>query len=453
MVPILLTDVALWFLPQVFADTVNPVSGDWLDLVLIALAAAFAVAGYRQGFIIGVLSFVGFIGGSIAGSYLVPGLAMALTNRQNLQAVLAIIGVFAAAVAGMLVASALGVLLRSRINSRPSTLLDSFGGAAVNVVAILVLAWLIGSLVAYAPTFPAIARQVNGSLLLRSVDKLMPQGAHPEFTALRNLLSTQPYVQVFGALGAETALSVPNVDPSVVRSAGLRRDRNSVVKIEGLAPSCSRTIEGTGFVISRDHIVTNAHVVAGVSRPDVYTSFASGAHPAKVVFFDPESDIAILYVPGLALPPLHFAGPAPFGASAIVAGYPLDASFTATAARVGRSELASGPDIYGSTRVERAIYPIRAEVRPGNSGGPLISPKNGYVYGMVFAAAVAVPKTGYALTSRQLSRDVALGEYRTGGVATGSCQLPGRTLRCAHLPVGAYRAGGLPAGRRRRSEP
>jgi S1-C subfamily serine protease len=397
------------------------VSGDVLDLVLIALASAFAVAGYRQGFIIGVLSFVGFTGGALAGIYLAPGIAMTLTSRQNLQAVLAIIGVFAAAVAGMLVTSAFGVLLRSRVTGRPSTLLDSIGGAAVNVVAILVLAWLIGSLVAYAPPFPAIAREINGSLVLRSVDRMIPQGAWPKFTALRRLLSTQPYVQVFGALGAETALSVPKLDPHVLHSAGLRRDRDSVVKIEGLAPTCTRSIEGTGFVISRDHVITNAHVVAGVNGPEVYTSTDNGANPAKVVLFDPDSDIAVLYVPGLDLPALHFAGPAPFGASAIVAGYPLDASFTATPARVGRSESASGPDIYNNKQVVRDIYPIRATIRPGNSGGPLIAP-DGQVYGMVFAAAVAVPKTGYALTSSQLAEDVATGQRRTAAVSTGGCQ-------------------------------
>jgi S1-C subfamily serine protease len=397
------------------------VSGDLLDLVLIALAAAFAVAGYRQGFIIGILSFFGFTGGAVAGSYLAPGLAMALTDRQNLQAVLAIIGVFTAAVGGMLITSALGVLLRSHVRRRQSTLLDSIGGAAVNVVAILVLAWLIGSLVAYAPPFPAIAKQVNDSVLLKSVDRLIPQIARPDFPALRKLLSTQPYVQVFGALGAETALNVPSLDPSVVHSAGLRRDRNSVVKIEGLAPTCSRTIEGSGFVISKDHVITNAHVVAGINGPEVYTRFASGEHPAQVVLFDPESDIAVLYVPGLNLPALHFADSAPFGASAVVAGYPLDAGFTARPARVGRSEYASGPDIYGTSRVVRDIYPIRAIVRPGNSGGPLIAP-DGLVYGMVFAAAVSVPKTGYALTASQLAHDIQLGEGRTTAASTGACQ-------------------------------
>jgi S1-C subfamily serine protease len=397
------------------------VSGDLLDLVLIALAAAFAVAGYRQGFIIGVLSFVGFTGGALAGIYLAPGLAMALTSRQNLQAVLAIIAVFATAVAGMLVVSAFGVLLRSHVTGRPSTLIDSIGGAAVNVVAILVLAWLIGNLVAYAPPFPAISRQVNDSLLLRGVDRLIPQSARPQFTALRKLLSTQPYVQVFGALGAETALNVPNLDRSVLHAAGLRKDRNSVVKIEGLAPTCSRTIEGSGFVISKDHVITNAHVVAGIDKPEVYTRFASGEHPVRVVLFDPESDIAVLYVPGLDLAALHFADAAPFGASAVVAGYPLDAAFTARPARVGRSEFASGPDIYDTKRVVRDIYPIRAVVKPGNSGGPLIAP-NGQVYGMVFAAAVSVPQTGYALTASQLADDIRAGANRTAATETGACQ-------------------------------
>jgi S1-C subfamily serine protease len=399
------------------------VSGDWLDLVLIALAAAFAVAGYRQGFIIGMLSFVGFTGGAILGIYLAPGIAMAITSKQNLQAVLAVVGVFAAAVIGMLITSALGVLIRSHVRSGPSTLLDSIGGAAVNVVAILVLAWLIGSLIAYAPPFPAFAKQVNNSMLLRTVDRLIPQSAHPEFKALRRLLSTQPYVQVFGALGAETALNVPRLDPAIVHSRGLIRDRNSVVKIEGLAPICSRTIEGTGFVISRDHVVTNAHVVAGVTNgPEVYTRNGSGGHPARVVLFDPESDIAVLYVPALNLKPLRFAGQAQFGASAVVAGYPLDASFTVTPARVGRPEYASGPDIYNTTRVVRNIYPIRAVVKPGNSGGPLIAPRTGLVYGMVFAAAVAVPKTGYALTATQLTRDIHRGETSTKAAPTGACQ-------------------------------
>ena len=133
-----------------------------------------------------------------------------------------------------------------------------------------------------------------------------------------------------------------------MHSRGVARDRNSVVKIEGLAPRCSRTIEGSGFVISPDHVVTNAHVVAGVTDElEVYTRFASGEHPARVVLFDPESDIAVLYVPGLNLPALHFAGQAPFGTSAVVAGYPLSTP-RSPSARPG-SRLPSTPAARTST--------------------------------------------------------------------------------------------------------
>jgi len=397
------------------------VPGDLLDLILIALASAFAVAGYRQGFIIGVLSFVGFAGGAVIGVYFAPGISTAVASDQNLQAVLAIVLVFVTAVVGMLIASCLGVMLRSHLRRKPITVIDAIGGAVVNIVAILLLAWLIGSFVAYAPPFPAVAREVNDSVLLRGVDRLIPQAIRPEFSAIRRLMTTEPYVQVFGALGAETALDVPKPDPSVLGSPGLVLARNSVVQIKGLAPSCSRTIEGSGFVIGPERVITNAHVVAGVTEgPEVYTRFGTG-YPARVILFDPERDIAVLYVPDLRLAPLRLAGQAPFGSNAIVAGYPLESPFTAVAARVGRSELANGPDIYQTTRLVRDIYPIRAVVQPGNSGGPLLAP-DGEVYGMVFAAAVAVRDTGYALTDSEIQPDVRLGLLRTAATSTGSCQ-------------------------------
>ena len=396
-------------------------SGDLLDLILIALAVAFAVAGYRQGFIIGVMSFAGFTGGAAIGIYVAPALAKAATASPGPQAVLAIVIVFAAAVVGMAIASAIGVSLRARVRRRQSTVVDSIGGAIINVVAVLLLAWLIGTLVAYAPPFPAIQYQVNHSLLLKSVNRLIPQGARPEFTALRQLLNTEPYAQVFGALGAETALDVPGPDPAVLHSLGLRRDRNSVVKIEGVAPSCSRQIEGSGFVVGPDRVLTDAHVVAGVTGgPEVYTRFQTPFH-ASVVLYDPQRDIAVLYVPGLRLAALPVAASAPFGAKAIVAGYPHDAPFTAVPARVGRSELANGPDIYDTSDVVRDIYPIRAVVQPGNSGGPLIS-TDGRVYGMVFASAVSLRATGYALTGGEIAGDIRLGLTRTAAVSTQACQ-------------------------------
>jgi S1-C subfamily serine protease len=396
------------------------VPGDLLDVILIVLAAAFAVAGYRQGFIIGTMSLAGFVGGVLIGAIFAPSLSRALADSLNLQAILAILVVFVTGVIGMVVLSGLGVAIRSRLRWRPATMLDSLGGAGVNVVALLLVAWLIGSFVA-EPLFPAVSRQVTNSAVLRGVSKLMPSDAlSQQFSPLRGLFNSGPFPQVFGALGAESALAVAPPDPAVLRSPGLAMARASVVKIAGLAPSCSKSIEGSAFVIAQDRVLTNAHVVAGVTE-NLHAVTSSGTFlAAHVVLYDPKRDVAVLDVPGLAAPPLAFASQARVGASAIVAGYPLNASFTAVAARVGRVETATGPDIYQTATVRRQIYGIRALVKPGNSGGPLLTP-DGQVYGVVFAASVAQQNTGYALTGAEVAPDVRRGAGRSAPVPTQSC--------------------------------
>jgi S1-C subfamily serine protease len=394
------------------------VPGDLLDLILIALAAAFAVAGYRQGFIIGVLSLVGFLGGAAVGAVFSPAIARAVVKSPSQQALVAIVIVFLAAMVGQLVASLAGAALRSHVTWRPATVVDAIGGAIVSVISVLLIAWLIGSAVANAP-FPAVAGQVSRSTVLRGVDRFMPPSAHVMFSDFRRLLATGPYTQVFGALGAEGALNVPVPDPQVVDSPELNQARPSIVKIVGMAPSCSRTLEGSGFVIAPQHVLTNAHVVAGVTgHPTVIVHHHD--FPATVVLYDPERDIAVLYVPGLRAQPLKFAFHASSGTNAIVAGYPLDRRFTAVPARIGSEESANSPDIYQSKIVTRDIYAVRAVVQPGNSGGPLLA-TNGSVYGVVFAAATDVADTGYALTAGEVASDVNAGQARTTAVGTEGC--------------------------------
>jgi S1-C subfamily serine protease len=401
------------------------VPGDLLDLVLIALVAAFAVAGYRQGFIIGVLSLTGFVLGVAGGAYIAPRISHALAKSLQWQAFVAILVVFAAAVVGMLIASWLGVAVRSRLTGRPATVVDSLGGAAVNIAAVLIVAWLIGSFLVNAQ-FPAISRQVNNSALLRTVDTVMPRGTLylPFFPGLRNLLSNGLYSQVFSAIGAEDSLSLAAPSPAVLNSPALKRDEQSIVKIVGRAPSCSpqiEQIEGSGFVISPQHVLTNAHVVAGVTE-DLNVFLPNGGElPAQVVLYDPQRDLAVLYVPGLSAPPLKLAGRASNGTSAIVAGYPHDGSFSAVPARIGFTIQASGPNIYATEQVDRHIYPIKAKVRPGNSGGPLLA-RDGQVYGVVFAASTAYPDIGYALTSGEVRGDAEAGSQATADVSTEGCQ-------------------------------
>jgi S1-C subfamily serine protease len=390
-----------------------------LDLILIALAAAFAVAGYRQGFIVGILSFAGFLGGAAIGASFAPKLARSLVQGSAQQALVAIVAVFVAAMIGQLLASAVGAAVRSRVHWRPATLIDAVAGAAVSVISVLLIAWLIGSAVVNAP-FDMVTAQVQKSAVLHAVDGVMPSGARTMFSDFRSLLASGPYVQVFGALGAEPALTVAPPNPAVLASAGLVRSRDSIVKVMGIAPSCQRKIEGSGFVISPNHILTNAHVVAGVTESQTVTTRTGAQLRATVVLFDPERDLAVLYVRGLNARTLRFAGPANLGDEAIVAGYPRDHGFTTVPARVGDDQLAQAPDIYQRKEVTRQIYSIRANVEPGNSGGPLLAP-NGEVDGVVFAAAVGVKDTGYALTASEVQSDARAAAAKTGQVSTLGC--------------------------------
>jgi S1-C subfamily serine protease len=388
---------------------------------LIVVVAAFAVSGYRQGFIVGVLSFFGFVGGALLGAEFGPSISRALVGGQTQQDVIAVVLLVSFAVIGQFIASSIGAAMRSTVTWRSATVLDSVGGSVVSMLSVLLIAWVVGSVLIESP-FPVVDSQVNNSIVLGGLDKFMPSPARTMFSDFRRLLaSNSTYAEVFSGIGAERILAIPAPDPAVLDSQGFLAARSSVVKIQGVAPSCQRSIEGSGFVISPQHVLTNAHVVAGVTEDQTVTTDTGSHYNATVVFYDPQIDVAVLYVPGLDLPSLHFAGPADPGDNAVVAGYPLDAMDLHTvAARIGGVQNAEGPNIYETSTVTRQIYEIRAVVESGNSGGPLLSPA-GTVDGVVFAAAVGVNDTGFALTAAQVSADAAAGEHMTSAVSTSSC--------------------------------
>ncbi len=404
---------------RITPDTVDCVRGDLLDLALIVVAAAFAVSGYRQGFIVGSLSFIGFVGGAVLGAEFGPAISRAIVGGQTQQDVVAVVLLVSGAIIGQFVASSIGAAMRQTMTSRSSTTIDAIGGSAVSVLSMLLIAWAIGSVLTASP-FPVVDQQVNNSAVLRTMDKIMPAPAKTMFSEFRRMLASGPFPQVFSGIGAARLFPVQAPDPAVLNSPGYLAARSRVLKVHGTAPSCSRNIEGSGFVYAPDHVLTNAHVVAGVTQGPTVTTADGTQYRASVVFYDPQVDIAVLYVPGLNMAPLQFAGQAQAGADAVVAGYPLNHPFTAVPARIGGIQQAVGPDIYQTGQVDRQIYELRAVVEPGNSGGPLLSP-SGSVYGVVFAAAVGTSDTGFALTSAEVASDARAGADATVPVSTQSC--------------------------------
>jgi S1-C subfamily serine protease len=223
---------------------------------------------------------------------------------------------------------------------------------------------------------------------------------------------------VLEPFGRTPIANVDAPDAALAADAVVNATRGSVVKIRGVAPGCQKVLEGTGFVVAPNRVMSNAHVVAG--SESVTVEVDGQTYDAFVVSYDPSADISILDVPDLPAPPLQFVDEsAPAGTDAIVLGYPGGGDFTATPARVREIIELNGPDIYRTTTVTRNVYTIRGTVRQGNSGGPMIN-RGGEVLGVVFGAAVDDADTGFVLTSQEVARQLA----KIGGtsrVATGPC--------------------------------
>ncbi|HEV8568836.1 MAG TPA: MarP family serine protease [Actinoplanes sp.] len=388
-----------------------------VDGILILLMLVFAISGYRQGFVIGALSIGGFFSGALIGLQLGPLIANQFADGA-IRLVVSLMVIFALAVLGQTLAGWFGTRLRRAIESKPLQRIDDAGGAVVSVVALLLVAWLIAVPLGSSP-FPVLNREVRSSAILGGINDLMPEQAQALSAGLRDTLDTNGFPDVFGGLAPTKAREVAAPDRALANSQVVAKAKQSVIKVLGTAPSCSRRIEGSGFVYADERVMTNAHVVAGTRAVQVESS--SGRLDGTVVVYDPERDLAVIYVPGLRAPAMSFVDrPAATGASAIVLGYPLDGPYNAQSARVRDVSNITGPDIYDASDVTREIYTIRALVRSGNSGGPLVTP-SGKVLGVIFAAAADDRNVGFALTANEAASTARAGVAHTRGVRTGDC--------------------------------
>jgi S1-C subfamily serine protease len=390
-----------------------------VDVVVIVLALAFAFSGFRQGLLVSAASFLGFFGGAVVGAQLSGAVADSVDASPVARVFAALVVVLAGALLGQLLAGAIGRAVRSRVTWEPAKVVDSVAGAALSAVAVLLVAWMVATPLATAP-FPEVASQVRQSALVGAVDASVPDGVRSVYDQLREAIERRGLPDVLDPLTPTEVRDVPAPDPALRDSPVVASVQGSVVQIRGVAPSCSRQIDGSGFVYAPERVMTNAHVLAGVSEPVVTAE--GEEYEAVPVFVDPEVDVAVLYVPGLPQVPLAFtAEPVDFGADAIIMGYPGGGGLFVGPARVRDRGDISGPDFRDQQTVTRDVYALFGEVRAGNSGGPLFD-SNGQVLGVVFASAITDPTTGYALTAPQVSQAAAAGQTATGSVDTGPCE-------------------------------
>ncbi|TDW70877.1 MarP family serine protease [Kribbella pratensis] len=387
----------------------------WLDWAVLGTAALVAISGYVEGFVLGACATLGLLGGAAIGVWGVPKILdhFSPSVTVSFAALVLVVGL---AALGRMLGAMVGTRVRNRLSWKPIRFLDALGGAALAAASVLIVAWVLGVAVSGA-RIPSVTSAVRGSQVLAKVDEVLPSSADRALQSFNDVVNTDLFPRFLDPFVPERIRDTQPPDSAIARQQPVRSAYSRIAKVTGVA-SCSRGLEGSGFVYAPQRVMTNAHVVAGVSSPQVEVN--GKKYEARVVVFDPETDIAVLYVPNLKEQPLTFDFAGKADDSAVVLGYPENGPFDSEPARIRSEERLRGPDIYGDKTVTRDAFSIWASVRPGNSGGPLLSAK-GTVYGVVFAASVEDNRTGYVLTAEQVSADARTGTTATQEVSTQSC--------------------------------
>ena len=369
----------------------------------IILVVGFAIyAGWRQGAFASVLSTIGVIAGLVCGAAFAP-FVMQLTNSVGIRFLLALGIIILLVASGSLVGGSLGSSLRERIQLRSSLIIDSVIGAVFQALAMLIATWLVAiPLVAGLPG--SAANGIRNSFILGRVDAVAPSmlaNLPSRVSAMLSDTGLPPLISPFST-SKNVAVDAPAI--AVEDVALVERVRPSVIHVVGESQACGRRLMGSGFVADKEHVITNAHVVAGTE--EVWLDTVLGTFKADVVFYDPQLDIAVLRSEELTMAPLQWASAtAVTGEDAIVMGFPNSGPFEAAPARISERLKIAGPNIYATGRVEREAYTARGSIRQGNSGGPMLN-LDGQVLGVVFGASADESDIGYALTADEVKEAI-----------------------------------------------
>ena len=389
-----------------------------VDIVLLVAAVLFAITGWRRGLVYGLLSLVGFLTGAAVGLWAAPKVVNSWEDGLP-KALVALLIVFICAGIGQALIGMAGRRLQGAVTWGPLVKLNSVGGSVLSVFTMLLVVWFIAGIYSTGNS-SSIARDVRQSQVLGAFDSLMPFDSYIVGGQIEAMYNDTGFPTVFAGLGPEPISPIGAPDAAIIRRPDVVDAAAQTVKILGDGRSCNVGLEGSGFAFAPGRVMTNAHVVAGTDSLQVETSEGGRSYDATLVYFDPVMDLAVLDVPDLPVKALSFAADVERGESAAVLGYPENGDLQLTPARVRNEVVAAGRDIYGDGAVVREVLSLRADVRPGNSGGPVVN-RDGQVIGVVFAASVDRDDTGYAMTSRQVVNAVNKGMTADEPVGSGAC--------------------------------
>ena len=383
-----------------------------LDVVLVVLLVASLGAGYRSGLIGSISGLLGLVAGAVAAYFVVP-LVPTWVPAAEWRTAASIAAALVLVVVGLTVGEAIGLALRRR-TPRKLRGIDRLFGAVIGVAA----AAAVMSMVAFsvgALGIPLLTSAIASSGVVRTIDSVTPDPVKSFLAELRSTVVDDGLPLIADAFGGQS----PTLPEAQLDNAALDTAAASVLRITGNAVACGQSQSGSGFVIAPERVMTNAHVVAGVTEAVVEVPGA-GALTGRIVYFDPVDDLAIIAVPGLAAAPLTLQGDLAVDSEGVSLGYPFGGPFDSDPARVMSLGSVLVADIYGQSPTDRAVYTLAADVQQGESGGPLLS-ADGRVAGVIFAKAANTANVGYALAMSEVTPVVEQATGLTGAVSSGTC--------------------------------
>jgi len=383
------------------------------DILIILFLIFMASRGAKIGFTREIFATTGFIISIFLAAIVIPILIKGIPSpdsRAFWTVVLLLTFIFIFLTLGEWIGNQVKIKLMSKSLDRPDKIL----GGVLRVFGGIIFIWLATSTLMRLP-YPGLTSEIQQSKIIGIVNKDFPTA--PKFTTtIGNIIAPNGFPLVF--LGNEPLVNKHiSLETTPQLNDAVNEDEASVVKIQGLG--CGGIVEGSGFVAAKGLVITNAHVVAGIYSP--YVLDQNGQHLSKVIYFDPDLDLAILKTSGLYGSPLKI-NPSVINSETLgaVMGFPGGGDLQAKTAAITSQIIADGKNIYNQGVTSRNIYVVQGEVQQGNSGGPFID-SSGQVDGLIFAKSTVYTDQGYALTMEPISKALNSVIGSDVSVNTGKC--------------------------------
>ena len=386
---------------------------DLADLIIVLILLLMFFRGSRIGFIREIFATSSFILSIFLGALLIPLIIRHISN-PNSKSIWAIVLMAIFILTILTIGEFTGDLFRQKFVKKELVKTDRILGGALRLIGALIVIWLIAAIFIQFPN-QNLKSQIQQSTIIGGLDKSLPN-APDLLSKIGNIIAPNGFPLAF--IGNEPVVSKHiELNSSNSLNNSVNQNEASVVKIEGIG--CGGIVEGSGFVAAHDLVITNAHVVAGIYAPYIYDQ--NGQRRAKVIYFDPGLDVAVLSASDLKGMPLTIDTEKVYGGTiGAIMGYPGGHSLQAKTAAIIEQIDATGKNIYGQGITKRNILVLEGNIEPGNSGGPFIG-SSGQVEGLIFAKSTVYEDQGYAITMPEIEKALIKAESNPSKVSSGKC--------------------------------